>query len=229
MAASLVLTGLFTPSSVTAAFDCATPLDTVAMPADAVEVLRDETLRINDQPICYVGFETDMAPEAIVDRQSIIWSREPGRLFGPRPGSNDHPNTLFYTDGDETRYLTAIRDGESTAVTVSVISAIENVLNPPTPPVSSLPAGLRPLYEQRNRHGSTQVLDTSIAPAAARERLTEYLRDRGWALDSHTRDDQGLETLSMSKGERLIEIGAMPDGDRTAIIVNEISPGGGDE
>ena len=229
MATALMLTGLLKPASVTAAFDCAAPLDTVAMPADAVEVLRDETLRINDQPICYIGFETDVAPEEIVDRQSTVWGREPGQLFGPRPGSNDHPNTLFYTNGTETRHLTAIRDGDSTAVTVSIISVIETELNPPMPPISSLPAGLRPLYEQRNRHGSTQILDTAIAPAAAHERLTGYLRGRGWELASHTSGARGLETLSMRKDDRLLEIGVMPDGDRTAIIVNEIDPGTVDE
>ncbi|MEX0430672.1 hypothetical protein [Spiribacter insolitus] len=225
--AALLLTGLLTAASAHAAFDCELRLDTVTLPGDATEVLRDETLRINDQPFCYVGFETDLPPAEVIDRQAAVWKQEGGQLFGPRPGSNDRPHTLFFAADGETRHLEAIREDESTAVTVSIMSATADELTPP--PSSALPSGLRPLYEQRNRHGSTTVIDTAIAPAPALQRLTDHLRDRGWVLTSRAEGPLGLKTRSMHRREHRLEIGALPDGERTAMVVNRIRRGLSDE
>ena len=230
MAAALgsMLTGLLMPAASAAALDCAASLDTVVLPANATEVLRDETLRVNNRPICYVGFETDDTPTDIIDRQTAAWSKGPGEFYDPPLESTSRPHTLFYAEKTETRHLVAIPDGDKTAVTVSVMP-VQPVEPATTPSTLSLPPALEPMLEQRNRHGSTTVIDTAIPPTQARQRLTDHLRDRGWTLESHTEGAHGLETVSMRRDGQLLEIGVMGDGDRTALIANLIRSGAVDE
>ena len=221
-----LLAGLLLPAPDAAALDCAARLAEVRLPAGASEILRDETLRINNRAFCYIAYRTELAPEAIIERQRGIWRDAGGMIFEPPRPSPQSPQRLLYRTETQSRHLEAVVDGDATAVSVSIMAA-QPATAAQAAPSLELPPALEPMYRQRNRHGSTTVIDTAVAAATAQQRLIEHLTNRGWTLQASARAEDGLRTLSMQRRDERIEIGVMPDGERTGMIVNFIKPGDG--